>query len=108
METITMTFDHTSLEESELLTIGGVNPETADMMFEILEKRTNIYVGYDKEQVATYPNHYKPCWSSGKLRQLIKEYGYRGEGCLRYSEKLVPTLLSLQTMKDIKEHKVGA
>ena len=105
METITTTFEHTSIEESELLINGGINPETADMMFEILENKTNIYIGYDKEQTRIYPDYYKPCWSCGKLKQLIKNFGYKEPGCIRNSENLIPILLSLQTMKDIKINK---
>ena len=104
MEEITMTFKHTSLEESELLIAGGVDPDTADMMFEVLTNKTNLYMGYDKAQAETYPNFYKPCWSEGKLRRMIADYGQRGmvRGDV---DRLIPILLSWKTMKEYQEYK---
>ena len=99
-----MTFKHTSLEESELLIAGGVDPDTADMMFEVLSDKTNVYIGYDKVQAEAYKKFYKPCWSEGKLRRMIADYGKRGmvRGDV---DGLVPTLLSWKTMKEYQEYK---
>lgn len=78
MEECTMTFNHTTLEESALLVAGGIDPSTADMMFEVLTNKTNLYMSYNKAQAEVYPKFYKPCWSEGKLRTMIAEYGQKG------------------------------
>lgn len=102
MDEITLNINHTDLEESALLVAGGIDPNTADMMFEILEKKTNIYMGYHKEMNESYPEYYKPCWSEGKLRVMIAESGYRGmvRGDVN---RLVPVLLSMKTMAECRE-----
>lgn len=104
MDEITLNINHTDLEESALLVAGGIDPNTADMMFEVLENKTNIYMGYNKEMNELYPEYYKPCWSEGKLRAMISDYGYRrtirGDADVN---RLIPILLGLQTMKECQE-----
>lgn len=104
MEQITMTINYTSLEDSMLLVNGGIPVETADMMYELLEEREpKIYLSYDKRQADYYPKYYKPCWSERKLRTMIRELGTRTE--MKEIDSLVPTLLCLYTMKELKEKK---
>jgi hypothetical protein len=86
------------------LVAGGIDLNTADMTFEVLSSNTTIHMGFYKEMNELYPEYYKPCWSEGKLRTMISDYGYlrtiRGDADVN---RLIPILLGMQTMKECRE-----
>ena len=104
MESVTITINHTTLEESLLLINGGIPPESADMMFECLNGTVKVQMGYYKSCAETYPEIYKPCWSEDCLRSLMSDLNYRG-GIIRDIESIIPTVLCLWTMKEYREYK---
>lgn len=104
METITLTFEHTSIEDSMLLVNGGIPADTADMMWLFEGDEPRATLGYFKVNATTYPDLFKPCWSEHKLRSMIADLGYKG-GIIYNTNALVPTLLSLWTMKELREKK---
>ena len=101
MEQITLTLNHTTLEDSALLIAGGISPNTADLMFECLpNQEPKIHYGHDKRTAEYYSDlgYFKPCWSERKLQLLIQEYGMHTH--ITSAEALVPTLLACATMRE--------
>ena len=101
MEQITITLNHTSLEEASLLVAGGISSNTADMIFECLpNQEPKVHYGYDRRIADYYARvgYFKPCWSEKKLRLLIQEYNMKTN--ITSPETLIPTLLACATMRD--------
>lgn len=103
-----ITILHTDLEESKLLAVSGVDPSTADMMWEVISGQPpKLHHHVSLGHIKTYPTHYIPCWSEGKIRTMLEVMKVRNlDGSNIFPiERLVPTLLAAVTMKEQQNKK---
>lgn len=99
MEQITLTCNHTSIEEAEMLLAGGIPAETADMMLHCMPgEKPNTVLAYDKKFADYYKKYCKPCWSAQKMRVLISEHSHLNHYI--DDESLVPALLAAWMLKN--------